>query len=90
MQKKLERLQGTIPPNAETILRAERLDLLVNAAKENDLGAILTGHHEDDQYETVIQRLAWGSSLAGLGGIPPVNGLFRRPLLEYPKVVPLR
>lgn len=75
-----------LPGNLETVLRNERFDLLSNAAKDDLLGTVLTGHHQDDQYETVLQRLAWGSTLAGLGGIPPRNGIFRRPLLEYPKV----
>lgn len=79
-------LSKQTPGDLETVLRTERFALLLNAAKEDSVGTILTGHHQDDQYETVLQRLAWGSTLAGLGGIPPKNGFFRRPLLEYPKV----
>ena len=81
-------LSKQTPGDLETVLRTERFDLLSNAAKEDSLGTILTGHHQDDQYETVLQRLAWGSTLAGLGGIPPKNSFIRRPLLEYPKVSP--
>ena len=79
-------LSKQTPGDLETILRTERIELLSNAAKEDSLETILTGHHQNDQYETVLQRLAWGSTLAGLGGIPPINGVFRRPLLDYPKV----
>src|SRR5438552_16075518 len=44
-------LDKKIPGNLEEVLRAERLGLLENAAKNDSLGAILTGHHQDDQYE---------------------------------------
>ena len=54
--------------------------------QEDALQYVLTGHHQDDQYETILQRIAWGSGPAGLGGIPPVNDCFIRPLLAYPKV----
>jgi tRNA(Ile)-lysidine synthase len=67
--------------------------MLTDAAKEDKVDQILQGHHSDDQYETLIQRLAWGSTLAGLGGIAPSNGRFRRPLLGFSKVsicLPLR
>ena len=79
-------LKKTIPSDVETIFRAERLELLLHAFNRDSLGMILTGHHQDDQYETVLMRLASGSTFAGLGGIPPENGPFRRPLLDYPKV----
>lgn len=72
--------------NLETVLRTARLELLSKAAKDDSVETILTAHHQDDQYETVIQRLASGSTFAGLGGIPIKNGIFRRPLLDYPKV----
>jgi tRNA(Ile)-lysidine synthase len=80
-------LSKELPGNLETVLRTERFDLLSDAAKDDSLGTLLTAHHQDDQYETVLQRLAWGSTLSGLGGIPPRNGRFRRPLLDYAKVV---
>jgi tRNA(Ile)-lysidine synthase len=79
-------LSKDLPGNLESVLRTERFELLQNAAKEDMLATVLTAHHQDDQYETVLQRLAWGSTLSGLGGIPPRNGIFRRPLLDYPKV----
>ena len=43
---------------------------------------ILTAHHADDQAETIIMRLAQGSGLAGLCGIPVERGNILRPLLQ--------
>lgn len=46
---------------------------------------IVTGHHRDDQAETVLLRLLFGSGLEGLGGIRPVHGAVVRPLLRVPR-----
>ena len=43
---------------------------------------IATGHHQNDNVETVIMNLARGAGLSGLCGIPPVNGNIIRPLID--------
>jgi tRNA(Ile)-lysidine synthase len=43
---------------------------------------IATGHHRDDQAETVLLRLLRGSGMRGLSGIPPVRGKVIRPLID--------
>jgi len=50
------------------------------------LGAdrILTAHHADDQIETLLLRIAAGTTVFGLGGIAPRHGPLLRPLLEVP------
>lgn len=42
----------------------------------------LTAHHANDQAETVLLRLAFGSGLAGLAGIPSRRNRILRPLLH--------
>lgn len=51
------------------------------------LGArfVATGHHLDDQAETVVLRLLLGSGPAGLAAIAPHRGTLVRPLLEVPR-----
>jgi tRNA(Ile)-lysidine synthase len=44
---------------------------------------ILTAHHAHDNLETLLMRFTQGCGLAGLGGIPPVNGRVLRPLLPF-------
>ena len=48
------------------------------------LGAryIVTAHHRDDQAETVLLRMQFGSGLSGLESIRPVRGRLLRPLLD--------
>jgi len=46
---------------------------------------VATAHHRDDQAETVLLRLLFGSGVEGLAGIRPVHGTVVRPLLEAPR-----
>ncbi len=55
--------------NAEGRWRRERYAALLACAAEQRCGLIATGHHGDDQAETVLMRLMRGTSVAGLRGI---------------------
>ena len=55
--------------------RKERYRLLAARARRGRFDAVATGHHLDDQAETVLLHLLRGTSLEGLGGIAPSRTL---------------
>jgi tRNA(Ile)-lysidine synthase len=69
--------------------RDARYALLFAHAKKIGAVAVLTAHHADDQWETVVFRLARGSSIGGLAGMARdqqfPEGRVIRPFLEVPK-----
>jgi tRNA(Ile)-lysidine synthase len=65
----------------EGAARAARHAALRAAAGSTGALAVLLGHTLDDQAETVLLGLARGSGARSLGGMAPVAGLLRRPLL---------
>jgi tRNA(Ile)-lysidine synthase len=70
---------------AEALARHLRYQYLEEARRELDARYVATGHHRDDQAETVLLRILFGSGVEGLGGIRPVQGHVVRPLLELPR-----
>ncbi len=64
--------------------RLARYSFLWRCAREREATRVATGHHRDDQAETVLLRLRSGSGLLGLAGIAPASreGRLIRPLLE--------
>jgi tRNA(Ile)-lysidine synthase len=69
--------------------RHQRYRLLGYWAEERGLGALATGHHSDDQAETLLMRLARGSGARGLAGMrtrgvaPGSHIRLLRPLLGW-------
>lgn len=61
--------------------RILRYGIFEDTAKQWRADKIAVAHHENDQAETVLFNLFRGSSLRGLTGIHPVNGMIIRPLL---------
>ena len=63
-----------------------RRDFLVATAKREKIRFVATGHTADDQAETVLLRIARGTSISGLAGIPYVSKqagvAFVRPLRD--------
>ena len=70
----------------EMAARRVRRDFLVATARREQIRFVATGHTADDQAETVLLRIARGTSVAGLAGIPYVSkqgGIaFVRPLRD--------
>jgi len=62
--------------------REKRYAFLREAAAFFGARRVALGHHADDQAETVLQHVLRGSGLRGLAGMPPVRGIFIRPLIE--------
>ena len=69
--------------------RAVRYDYFQALMREREIPILVTAHNADDHAETVLFRLARGTSLAGLCGIAPVrpfaNGFLVRPMLGLTK-----
>lgn len=69
--------------------REERYALLAAWAKQHSLDAVATGHHLDDQAETLLMRLARGAGVRGLAGmrsratVPGSDLPLLRPLLGW-------
>jgi len=73
--------------NVEKKAREKRYEIFKKHAKGKTL--LLTGHHMDDQAETVLMRIFRGTGLDGLEGIPELSEqqglLIFRPLLDIDK-----
>ena len=65
----------------ETGARMLRYAIFDAYLEEHPEAYLATAHNADDNAETVLFRMARGTGLAGLGGIPPVRGRYIRPLL---------
>ncbi len=76
--KKFAHSEKQSPEAAARILR-ERF--LREALESSGCDAIVTGHHLDDQIETLLMRLLSGSGLDGLAGIRIRRDQFIRPML---------
>lgn len=57
----------------ETAARQWRLNRLIDLAQEHQCDTIATGHHLNDNAETLIHRLSRGTGYRGLCGIRPVR-----------------
>jgi tRNA(Ile)-lysidine synthase len=73
----------------QALAREARYDLMAAYCHANDIPALVTAHHLDDQAETFLMRLKRGSGLDGLAAIPKESVwsgiVVLRPLLDIPK-----
>ena len=68
--------------SVEETAREMRYAFLDETAETVGADKIATGHHADDNAETVLLHLTRGAGLRGLAGIPPKRGCIVRPLLS--------
>ncbi len=75
--------------NLQAEARRARYRLMIDAAGDLGLSALLTAHHAEDQAETFLARLARGSGVVGLSAMAPVRRLdgllLVRPFLDLPR-----
>ncbi|MBI9106926.1 MAG: tRNA lysidine(34) synthetase TilS [Spirochaetales bacterium] len=69
----------------EEAARNKRYEFLEKVRLECCADYIATGHHLDDNAETVLMRFLQNSGVAGLSGIPRQRDKIIRPLIEVPK-----
>lgn len=69
----------------ETAARNFRLESFASLIQANKIDFIATAHHALDEAETVLFRLARGTSLSGVKGMEEKNGYLLRPFLDWTK-----
>ncbi len=83
------------PPRKEGVnfqdwARRRRYEIFRDLQQEHGASAIVTAHHQDDQLETIIQKILRGAGLTAWQGMSIWNGTVFRPLLEISKADILR
>ncbi len=71
--------------SVETAARNFRREGYEALLSENKADYIATAHHQDDEAETVLFRIARGAALAGAGGMREEDGRYLRPFLTWSK-----
>ena len=71
--------------STEAWARENRYTQLELIRKEHNSDKIATGHHSNDQIETVLQRVSQKSGIGGFRGIHPQLGKVIRPILTISK-----
>lgn len=63
------------PRNLQDWAREERFTFFGEIAKEHNIACVLLAHHQDDQLETILQRLFRGAGLEALRGLQAMTSL---------------
>ena len=70
----------------ESWARKHRYGFLSTIMKKAKAKWVVTGHHANDQAETILMNISNKTGLFGLGGMKEINNNIIRPLLPYTKV----
>ena len=71
--------------NIQLAARQARYAWFDRLIAEKGYDLVMTAHHLNDSVETILFNLGRGTGVAGLTGIPDVNGAVIRPLLSFPQ-----
>ena len=71
--------------NKESFLRNYRYKCIKKLCNKHMYDFVFTGHHFDDQLETIFMRASGNYDWTNLFGIYEFNGLIRRPMLKIKK-----
>jgi tRNA(Ile)-lysidine synthase len=71
--------------NFQAWARDRRYQIFRDIKREYSADYILTAHHEDDQLETILQKMMRGAGLSAWKGMDLLDGDLFRPLLEVSK-----
>ena len=85
----IRQLNPKLKSNDESIeswARKERYKSLSEILIESNSNIILTGHHKNDQVETILKNISEKAGLFGLGGMKSINKNLIRPLLPFTKI----
>ena len=69
----------------ETAARNFRYEKFAQLVKEDKVDYIALAHHQNDEAETVLFRIARGAALSGAKGMVEQNGYLLRPFLSWKK-----
>jgi len=71
--------------NLQAWARRRRYQVFRDLKREIGADAVVTAHHQDDQLETIIQKILRGAGLTAWQGMKPWDGELFRPLLAVSK-----
>ncbi len=75
--------------NLQNLARKKRYELLFKECEKLNIRVILTGHHQDDMYETFFSRLLRGSGTEGLSSFAKIENQFNFKNRKFKVVRPL-
>ncbi|HLR90988.1 MAG TPA: tRNA lysidine(34) synthetase TilS [Balneolaceae bacterium] len=70
------------PGNFQNRARDERYRIFRDLLRELDGTVIATAHHQNDQIETIFQKILRGSGMSAWKGMEGLDGIYFRPLIE--------